>query len=500
MGKHDLKNIEMTAKFSNFEVLNEDFTRCRCSVFYTGRNRNYSDITEAALDKFISRKGYANIPVVAHLMKDDDGNFYVGAHDRKIILSNEGIDFIDETIPYGVIPEDCNPSKDLITEKSGMQRKYFSVDVILWSHRYPIMEASYNDEIYFNQSMEIVFDSCETDSDGYVIVHDFHMSALCLLNKRDSSGTDGNNKNQEPCFESSQVKKFSINESKFKQNFELMLEKLKQYESDGVTATVQNNETNEPNKEEKNFMDLKKFTEILSAEKIGESDVCKYRLLNVTDSKVFALDMEDYKPYGFDYAVTNEADVEDIVIDFNSKVEMSLSATDKITDENFEEFSIQSEIDSVKNDIFANDVPAKVDECTNLLKAEYEKEIDELGASFKSLNEQYENATKELEKYKAKESLEKANQHKADVDALFERYASKLGKCAEFLVYKAKTKPEDVTLEEVSEKLTLMVGKYTMDNQKNKNFTYTPTETGVTGRRNEAIENKYGHLLDKYIK
>ena len=229
MSKHDLKNIEMTAKFSNFEVLNEDFTRCRCSVFYTGRNRNYSDITEAALDKFISRKGYANIPVVAHLMKDDDGNFYVGAHDRKIILSNEGIDFIDETIPYGVIPEDCNPSKDLITEKSGMQRKYFSVDVILWSHRYPIMEASYNDEIYFNQSMEIVFDSCETDSDGYVIVHDFHMSALCLLNKRDSSGTDGNNKNQEPCFESSQVKKFSIDESKFKQNFELMLEKLKQY-------------------------------------------------------------------------------------------------------------------------------------------------------------------------------------------------------------------------------------------------------------------------------
>lgn len=494
----------MTAKFSNFEVLNEDFTRCRCSIFYTGRNRNYSDITEAALDKFISRKGYANIPVVAHLMKDDDGNFYVGSHDRKIILSNEGIDFIDETIPYGVIPEDCNPSKDLITEKSGMQRKYFSVDVILWSHRYPIMEASYNDEIYFNQSMEIVFDSCETDSDGYVIVHDFHMSALCLLNKRDSSGTDGNNKNQEPCFESSQVKKFSIDESKFKQNFELMLEKLKQYESDGTnniaTTTVQNNATTKPNKEEKKFMDLKKFAEILSAEKIGESDVCRYRLLNVTDSKVFALDMEDYKPYGFDYAVTNEADVEDIVIDFNSKVEMSLSATDKITDENFEEFSIQSEIDSVKNDIFANDVPAKVDECTNLLKAEYEKEIDELGTSFKSLNEQYEKATKELENYKTKENIEKANQHKADVEEVFEKYASKLGKCAEFLVYKAKTKPEDVTLDEVNEKLTLMLGKYTLDNQRNKNFSYTPTEAGVNGNRNENINNKYGHLLDKYIK
>ena len=39
-----------------------------------------------------------------------------------------------------------------------------------------------------------------------------------------------------------------------------------------------------------------------------------------------------------------------------------------------------------------------------------------------------------------------------------------------------------------------------MDNKKNKNFSYTPTETGVAGRRNETIENKYGHLLDKYIK
>lgn len=500
MSKQNLKNIEMTAKFSNFEVLNEDFTRCRCSIFYTGRNRNYSDITEAALDKFISRKGYANIPVVAHLMKDDDGNFYVGSHDRKIILSNEGIDFIDETIPYGVIPEDCNPSKDLITEKSGMQRKYFSVDVILWSHRYPIMEASYNDEIYFNQSMEIVFDSCETDSDGYVIVHDFHMSALCLLNKRDSSGTDGNNKNQEPCFESSQVKKFSIDESKFKQNFELMLEKLKQYESDGTnniaTTTVQNNATTKPNKEEKKFMDLKKFTEILSTVKIGESDVCKYRLLNVTDSKVFALDMENYKPYGFDYAVTNETDVENIVIDFNSKVEMSLSATDKITDENFEEFDIKSVIDTTA----ASMAETKTKENTSILETEFNNKMEEMKTAYEDVSNSYSVAMKKIEEYEAKENEAKAEQHKADIDALFEKYSEKLGKCAEFLVYKAKVNPAEVTLDEVSEKLTLMVGKFTMESNTKKNFSYNPTETGVAGKRNETTNNKYGHLLDKYIK
>lgn len=500
MSKHDLKNIEMTAKFSNFEVLNEDFTRCRCSVFYTGRNRNYSDITEAALDKFISRKGYANIPVVAHLMKDDDGNFYVGAHDRKIILSNEGIDFIDETIPYGVIPEDCNPSKDLITEKSGMQRKYFSVDVILWSHRYPIMEASYNDEIYFNQSMEIVFDSCETDSDGYVVVHDFHMSALCLLNKRDSSGTDGNNKNQEPCFESSQVKKFSIDESKFKQNFELMLEKLKQYESDGTTTTVQNNATNNnPHMEGENKMDFAKIAELLSK----SDDSCKYRLLNVTEKKVFALDLADYKPYAFDYAVTKTEEADSIVIDFESKTEMSLSATNKIADENFDEFSIKNEIDTIKEDYAKSMIADNTKKISESLSAEFRQDYDKLKESYDTLSESYKLAADKLAVFEKKEAELKEKAHKEEIDNLVNTYAEKLGKYSKFLVYKAQIEEHySKSVDEVRQDLIFMAGNYltSQENSLKRNFSYTPTEAGVNGKRNETTNNKYGHLLDKYIK
>ena len=60
----DFKNINTTAKFSNFQVLNPDFVRCKCNVFYTGENRNYSNITDEALRKFIERKGYANVPVI----------------------------------------------------------------------------------------------------------------------------------------------------------------------------------------------------------------------------------------------------------------------------------------------------------------------------------------------------------------------------------------------------------------------------------------------------
>ena len=470
-------NTEIKIVQSSIKKLNPQFSLCDVLVCYHGDNRNMTSLPKKVIeDNLYSIYG---IPIVGEWIYKLDGTDEKswGSHGGRIILDDKGIHFEQTTKPFGFVSKEAadNASWVTITEKDGhTKNEYLKLSgCILWTDRYEESKTILDEN--FGQSMEIEFKKGHYRDDHYYEAEEFIFSALCIL------GTDC-----EPCFESACIGRHYELDS-FKKEFALMLDEYKKL-------------TNEPNKEEKNFMDLKKFTEILSAEKIGESDVCKYRLLNVTDSNVFALDMENYKPYGFDYAVTNEADVEDIVIDFNSKVEMSLSATDKITDENFEEFSIQLEIDSVKNDIFANDVPAKVDECTNLLKAEYEKEIDELGTSFKSLTEQYENATKELEKYKAKESLEKANQHKADVNALFERYASKLGKCAEFLVYKAKTKPEDVTLDEVSEKLTLMVGKYTMDNQKNKNFSYTPTETGVTGRHNEAIENKYGHLLDKYIK
>ena len=195
MKNNEFKTVDMTAKFSKFEVINSEFTRCRCNVFYTGKNRNYSDITEEALNKFIARKGYANVPVVAHLMKDSDGHYHVGGHDSKLVISDEGFEIINECVPFGVIPEDCNPSMDIVTERSGEKRNYFSVDIILWTHRYPIMEAAFSDEIYFNQSMELTYEDISYDGD-YIVVNDFSMSALCLLNRSLNS-----NENVEPCFE-----------------------------------------------------------------------------------------------------------------------------------------------------------------------------------------------------------------------------------------------------------------------------------------------------------
>lgn len=461
---------------SSIKQLNKQFALVDILLCYHGNNRNMTSMSKEVIESALP--SLYGIPIIGEYIYLNDGSQDFGSHGGKIIISDKGIKFEDTTKPYGFVTKDAvdNAKWVTITEKDGFtQHEYLELKgCIVWQERYEEV-ASLLDKNY-GQSMEIAINSYEYDKDGYCVIKDMTFSAACIL------GTNPDGTDVIPCFESACIGRHYELDS-FKKEFSLMLNEYKKIDL-------------EPNKEEKEFMDLKKFTEILSAEKIGESDVCKYRLLNVTDSKVFALDIEDYKPYGFDYAVTTEGDSENIVIDFNSKVEMSLSATDKITDENFEEFDIKSVIDSAACAM----AEEKTKENTSILEEEFNKKMEEMKTAYEDVSASYSVAMKKVKEYEAKENEAKANAHRDEVAALFEKYSEKLGKCAEFLVYKAKCNPDEVTLDEVSEKLTLMVGKFTMESNTKKNFSYNPTETGVAGRKNETIENKYGHLLDKYIK
>ena len=198
---------------------NEDFTRCRCSILYTGKNRNNSFITEDALKKFIDRKGYANVPVVAHLQKDEKGSYFVGGHDTRIVISDDEIEIVGGCVPFGVIPEDCSPAVEIIEEPSGKKRGYFSVDVLLWTHRYPIIDAASDSEIMFSQSMEAVFNETHTEN-GTVIVDDFSISALCLLGIK-------NGREIEPCFEAAALRK----KDALKKSFGALMTRLGSFEA-----------------------------------------------------------------------------------------------------------------------------------------------------------------------------------------------------------------------------------------------------------------------------
>ena len=491
MENKELKSIDMTAKFSNFQVINKDFTRCRCNVFYTGRNRNYSDITEEALQKFIARKGYANVPVVAHLFKDESGKYRVGGHDSKLILSNDGIEFVNECVPFGVIPEDCHPSMDLITERSGEQRQYFSVDIILWTHRYPIMEAAFSDEVYFNQSMELNFDEISMDGD-YTVVHDFSMSALCLLNRSLSP-----DENCEPCFESSRVKSFSLDEDKFKQNFELMLNKLKQYES--ATVAVQNKETenNNPNTKGEIKMDLTKFSTLLSEIKYGD-DCIKYSLLGADENRIFVVDREEeYKVYAVGYAEVDD----NIVINWNERTEGNIAYTEKPENEEKSNMSVfyDEMTERLTKEIEAK-YDAKLEAKVKEISDDAESRLSEMKEKYLDIQNSYAVAKDKLDKFEAIEAEKAKENHINAVKETLERFENKIGKTPEFIYYKAKVDYEKVDIDEMEKELTLMTGDILMNKKEtSKTFSYNPTSVNVKTVTENETSSRYGNLLDAYM-
>ena len=339
----------------------------------TGDNANGSDITLEAVKKAMSRGEFYNKPVTAHLYKDEENGLWrVGGHDSRWVITNTSVEIINECIPFGIIPESSGLQLEEVLEPDGITvNTYLTCNILLWTGRFNIMDAAYNDDIYFNQSCEITVNEYHWKENDVIAIDDFTFSALCLLNKSDDAS-----KNVRPCFPSCRVEKikdFSVNTKQFQQNFEMMLKKLGQYEASGVAAPVKNKPSAKQMEGVKG-MDFTKIIKALSAQTYKNDngqETCKYRLLNTTGCKVLVLDMEDYKPYGFNYAVSqNDGNTdESVIIDFESKMAMSLSATDKIASKDFEEFSIKNEIDTIKETYYKRNVETKIQEVSEIGRA-----------------------------------------------------------------------------------------------------------------------------------
>ena len=242
-------------------------------------------------------------------------------------------------------------------------------------------------------------------------------------------------------------------------------------------------------------MELAKFVDALSQYKVDGTENSRYAVLSTTDEKVYVLDLMDYKPYAFDYAVT-EGETPELVIDIESKCEMSLSACPMIEEEEFVEFSISNAIESAAQERSES----LLADCSAKLEAAFNEKINEIKASYEALKAEYEKDAAELAKYRADEETRKEQEHRDAVDGVINEFAKKLGKVPEFLIYKARL-DYNKSIDEIQKDLTLMAGKSIMENQTKQNFSYNPTVTKLNGKsQNDRMTSRYGHLLDKFQK
>lgn len=202
-------SIPFCAKLKQFEKLNDQFTLCKCYVQALGKNRNLSYFSKESVESALPT--IYNIPVVGHLIDGEDGKKYMGGHDIEIEAGENGeLSIRSLCIPYGVVPLQDGIAFETLTDPDGVERDYLTADVILWTGRYPeLEEAIYSEDVYFNESMEIVANGWKPlDEDhNYAEITDFAYSALCLLGKADDTSSP---EHTEPCFPLSSVMPYSL--------------------------------------------------------------------------------------------------------------------------------------------------------------------------------------------------------------------------------------------------------------------------------------------------
>ena len=205
----DRKVISFESKFGKPEKFNSQFHMIKIYIAHHGKNRNGSIISKETFEKMIP--SLYGVPVVGEWKGED-----FGSHGGKIEISEDGIEFIETTKPYGYVDSSATVQWENVQEEDGTVKEYLTTTAFLWTGRYPEVLKVLNGEN--NQSMEInVFEGdFLEDEPEYFEILDGEFSAFCIL------GED-----VEGCFPSAKLSQFNLDKEVFKAEFAQMVSELK---------------------------------------------------------------------------------------------------------------------------------------------------------------------------------------------------------------------------------------------------------------------------------
>lgn len=233
----DKFSVNSSTKFTVLEELNSEFTLVKIKVMATGKNRNMSYFDKGVVEAHLNSLNYA--PVVAHLFKDENGEYKIGGHDMYIDWEDWSVKSL--CVPFGVVK--ANTFGWETVNEYGIDVDYLTCEAILWTGRYPeLKETIYSEDIWWNQSMEVdckEYRPLESDS-NYIEVLDFEFSALCLLYK-----SDDRDENVTPCFISADVTPINFSAD----DFAIKMNEMKQAMSEVFAFEDKEGENMDENKE-----------------------------------------------------------------------------------------------------------------------------------------------------------------------------------------------------------------------------------------------------------
>ena len=409
----DTKILSFNSMVSDYEIINPEFARVKVYVCYDGKNRNNSYIEKDVLQK-MSNTIYG-IPMVAEY--DEDNNCFKG-HGGKLEISDEGIEFIQTTVPYGFVDPKTPIFYEEVIELDGITKhNYLCCYAYLWYKRYPEVESVLRNQENkkIGQSMEINVTSYDIDEDGCCIIKDGYFSALAMLGV-------------EPCFESACVtSKFSKESDSI---WEEMILSFKKYTE---------------NDKEGSIMDKEYENEELDVtEELNEEEFKK---------KKCAEDEEDFKKKKCEEDKDDKDDVDDVEEDKEDKDEDDFK---KKKCENEEDY--QAKYEEVNSELIS-------------LKAQY----SDLQAEYEDLKTKYtalESEVAELRDFALEENVFSKFEVLKNVEGYEEIYNARFELSEEDLILRLKALAYDngIIMNKKSNRKEKEIKKFSLDvnNQKNK--------------------------------
>lgn len=256
------KIITFESRFGTPEKFNSQFHMVKIYIAYSGKNRNGSIISKETFEKMIP--SLYGIPVVGEWKGED-----FGTHGGKIEISDDGIQYIETTKPYGFVDSSATVQWENVVEEDGTEREYLTTTAFLWTGRY--QEALKILENNNNQSMELnVFEgNISEEEPEYFEILDGEFSALCILGET-----------VEGCFESAKVSQFNLDKDTFKSEFTQMVAELKQ----SLNFTFEGGENLEDNKlfEEEEVVE----TEVLVEEEVPTTEEVEEPPVDTSDQEI----------------------------------------------------------------------------------------------------------------------------------------------------------------------------------------------------------------------
>ena len=447
-------SITFKAKVKPIKPVNEEFTLCKAYVMGLGVNRNFSYISREATDAALPTLGYC--PVVGHLIRKEDGTYYMGSHDYTI---TEDWELKSITVPYGVVVEDSFDYEDV--EEFGETVTYLTANIILWTGRYEDLNSAIcSDDFYFNQSMEInpkQWRNYKEDS-NYTDIVDYSFSALCLLGKADSESTNGHtdeNEHSEPCFISASVIPIEFSKSEFAEAMNEMKEKLSFCLKNQSSTTVTD------------------VTMEVDIDKNNGGSTMAEEIKNEVVDEVTETVVEE----------TLEETVKNTVEDVAEEVveETTDETTEEIVDETVEENKEDTPTEEVVEETTEETVVEESNEDYSVLYSELKEKYDALENEVVSLREYKQ--TKESEERKCAE------------EALFADYEETIGETEEFKSLKEKA--SEFSLDALKKECLCIVGMYSMTNKTKETNKSDSLKFSLEPEVSE--DEPYGGLMKKYL-